>query len=128
MINLAGVAPFMIPIAGIALVGLIVWLTERRKEKEAFYRADLLRKISEASGESAQKVLEMMRHEDRQAQLRRREGLKLGGLIVMAAGLGFMAMLWTIERSEPVWTIGLIPLLIGAVLFGYVILLAPRNE
>ena len=118
----------LIPIAGIALVAIIVWITEQRKGKEAYLRNELLRKIAESQEDSAQKVFEMIRQEEQDARIRRREGVKLAGLILVAIGIGLAAMLALLERSEPAWIIGSIPLLIGAALLIYVYFLAPKPD
>jgi hypothetical protein len=118
----------LIPIAGIAFAGFVVWLGVRLKEREALNRNELLRKIAESQGDAAQKVFEMLRQQDNAAQIRRREGLKLGGLITLAVGLALMIFLYMIERSEPVWAVGTIPALVGAVLILYVLFLAPKPK
>jgi hypothetical protein len=126
MSELPAVIGTLVPIAGIAMIVLIVWMGERRKERESFYRSELLRKIAESQGDAAQKVLDMVREQDYQAQIRRREGLKLGGLIAAAVGIGLIVLLALLEREEAVWTAGLIPILIGAALLVYVHFLAPK--
>jgi len=122
----ADVVARMIPIAGIAMVVLIVWFGERRKEKESLHRTELLRKIAESQGDASQRVLEMIRQQDYQAQVRRREGLKLGGLITAAVGIGVTLALAMLDRDKPTWIIGVVPLLIGLALFVYVSYLAPK--
>jgi hypothetical protein len=116
----------LVPIAGIAMVVLFVWFGERRRERESFHRSELLKKIAESPGDAAQKVLAMIRQQEHDAQIRRREGMKLGGLITMAVGIGLMPMLYMLERNEPAWIVGLIPLLVGAALLVYVLLIAPK--
>jgi hypothetical protein len=70
----------------------------------------------------------MVRQEEREAQSRKREGLKLAGVILIAAGIGLAALLALLERSEPAWIIGGLPLLIGAALFVYVRFMARPIE
>lgn len=118
----------LVPIAGIAMVVLIVWFDTQRKTKQSFYRSELLRKIAESQGEAADKVLEMMRQEEAEARIKRREGLKLGGLITSAAGLGVMGVMAMLMPNHPTWIVGLIPFLIGAALVLYVVLIAPKPD
>jgi hypothetical protein len=92
----------LIPIAGIAFVTIVIWLGVRQKEKEDFHRSEVLKKIAETPGDAAQKVLELMRQQDQAAQARRREGMKLGGLITLATGIGLGIFLFLIEEEEPV--------------------------
>ncbi len=111
------------------MVVLIVLFTERRKERQSFHRSELLRKIAESQGDAAQKVLEMIREEAAEAKIRRREGMKLGGLITAGVGLGAMALLAMLVPEKQVWTAGLIPLLVGAALVVYVyVFAAPLNQ
>ncbi len=126
--NVPDVVAMLIPIAGIAFVTIAVWLGERRKEKESFQRCELLRKIADSQGDAAQRVLAVIRQQDYEAQIRRREGLKLGGLITLAAGIGLMIFLYMIETEEPVWVAGSIPILVGAALVAYVLFMAPKPE
>jgi hypothetical protein len=128
MSDLPAVIGTLIPIAGIAMIVLIVWIGERRKEKEALHRNELLRKIAESQGDAAQRVLDMIRQQDREAQIHRREGIKLAGMITMAVGIGLMPMLAMIARNQPVWTVGLIPALVGVALFSYVFFLSPKPD
>jgi hypothetical protein len=125
---LVPIVSMLIPISGIAMVVLIVWFGERRKERQSFQRTELLKRIAESQGDAAQKVLEMMREEERGAQIRRSEGMKLGGLVVLAIGIALMPMLAMLAPSEPVWLVGLIPALVGAALLIYVIFLAPKAK
>lgn len=118
----------LVPLAGIAMVVLIVWFEAQRKEKQAFHRSELLRKIAESQGDAADKVLEMIRQEEFEAKIKRREGLKLGGLITAAVGLGVIAALAILLPDKPIWIVGLIPFLIGAALVVYVFFMAPEPE
>jgi hypothetical protein len=128
MEHLPAVFGTLIPIAGIAWLAVVVWLGTRQKEKEDFHRSEVLKKIAETPGDAAQKVLEMMRQQEDEAKVRRREGIKLGGLITLAVGIGLMIFLFMIERKQPVWTVGLIPLLVGAALFGYAAFMSPKQN
>ena len=128
MHELPAVIGTLIPISGIAMIVLIVWIGERRKEREALYRNELLRKIAESQGEASQNVIEMIRQQDREARMRRREGLILAGMITLAVGVGLIPMLVFLVRNQPVWTVGLIPALVGIALFSYVYFLAPKAD
>ena len=124
MIN-AGAALFMyLGIASLsffAFLAVASWSNSRRQEREAFYRGETLKKIVEAQGAGSPVAIEFLREEERIKRQRRREGLKLGGLITLAVGIGLMIFLRAIERADPVFLVGLIPLLIGVVLtvYGY---------
>jgi hypothetical protein len=131
--DMVGVVAIAIPVVGsIALFSFLTvasWSEARRKEREAYYTAETLKKIAESSGEGARSALELLREKQRYAQIRRFEGLKLGGLITAAVGIGVMLLLHGIVDREdgPVYLAGVIPLLIGAALLVYVFALARKE-
>jgi hypothetical protein len=55
------------------------------------------------------------------------EGLKIGGLIMTAIGIGVMVLLWVIAGHE-VAVCGLVPLLMGLAMLAYVYFLAAPVE
>jgi hypothetical protein len=118
-----GLGLFIVPAVGaVALFTFLAvasWAESRQKEREAFYRSETLRKAIEQGGESAQSVLQIMREDELQKMRRRIDGLRLGGLITAAVGTGLMVFLYAMVPDEPVWLVGVIPLLIGIVLAGY---------
>ena len=119
--------PIVMCLTVFTFVSVITWLGERRKEREAFYRSEILKKIADGAGAGSQQVLEMMQQEQRNMQIRVREGQKLGGLVLVAVGVALMALLYKLVPGNAVWLSGLFPLLIGLVLLGYVFFLAPKN-
>ena len=58
------------------------------------------------------------------------EGLKLGGLITTGAGIGLMIFLYFLEAELPegLFLVGLFPLLVGAGMLFYALILAPKQE
>ncbi len=130
--NLAGVVGVAIPVVGsIALFSFLAvasWSDARRKERETYYKSETLKKIAESSGEGAKAAIELMREEEKGAAKRRLEGMKLGGLITAGVGIGVMALLRGLVHDEPVYLVGLIPFLVGAVLMFYGFFLAPKPQ
>lgn len=119
-------------IASLALfsfVAVAVWSTERRREREAYYRSEALRKIAELQGAGNTSAIELLREEEKNAARRRLEGQKLGGLITLAVGIGMMIFIRAVDRNpqEPAYLVGLIPLLIGVALLAYAYILAPKG-
>jgi len=119
-------------IALFSFLAVATWSGERRREREAYYRNETIRKIAESQGAGNANAMELLREEDRIATRRRREGQQLGGLITMAVGIGIMVFLGAITAKEgphpePVYLVGLIPLLIGLALLVYVYVLAPKE-
>jgi hypothetical protein len=129
--NIAGSVVFLIPIVGsIALFSFLAvasWSDARRRERETYYNTEALKKIAESSGEGAKGALEYLQQQDRGITRRRLEGMKLGGLITAGVGIGVMALLRGLVHDEPVYLVGLIPLLVGAALLIYAFALAPKE-
>ena len=130
--SIANLGVFLIPIVGsIALFSFLAvtkWSDARRKEREAYYTTEALKKIAESSAEGAKSAVEYLKEQNRNAARRRLEGLRLGGLISAAVGIGMMAFLRGMDHDEPAYLMGLIPLLIGLALAVYGFMLAPREE
>jgi hypothetical protein len=116
----ADVAVFVwLSIGSIALftfLGVATWTGTRAKERELYYKSDLLKKIAESPEAGGAAALQYLREQHRMAQEKRRGGLQLGGLLLAAIGVGTMIFLLAMVH-QPVFFVGLIPLLIGAVLF-----------
>jgi hypothetical protein len=130
--NMIPIAAMFIPVVGsIALfsfLGVASWSEARRKEREAYYMSETLKKIAESSGEGATSALELLREKQRYHVKNRLEGMKLGGLITAAVGIGVMALLHGIANEDgPVYLVGLIPLLIGLALSVYAFVLVPKE-
>jgi hypothetical protein len=109
----------------VVFIPLVSWIDSRRKEREAFYKADSLRRLAEAPGEGAKVALEMLREEERLKRIKAREGLKVGGLINIGVGIGLTIMLYSlIGTKDSPYLVGLIPGLIGVAMLLYVYVLA----
>jgi len=127
------VAAMLVPIVGsVALFSFLAvnaWADARRKEREAYYTSETLKKIAETSGEGAKAAMDMLHEQERNFMLRRRDGQRLGGLMTLAVGIGLMVFLKAIVHDEPaVFLVGLIPLLIGTALLLYAYVLAPKQQ
>jgi hypothetical protein len=81
---------------------------------------------AEKTGQGAEKVLEVIHEEERIAQRKRVEGLKLGGLITTMVGVGLGILFYTVEVEAI--AVAAIPLLIGLALLAYAVFLAPKPE
>ena len=129
--NIVDLGAFLIPIVGsislFSFLAVASWSDARRKERESYYMADALKKISESSGEAAKSALEYLREQEKIAVRKRVEGMKLGGLITAGVGIGVMIFLRGLEHSEPAYLVGVIPLLVGLALAIYGFVLAPKQ-
>ena len=121
---------FFLSVASVALfsfVAVAAWSDARRREREAYYKSETLKKIAESQGAGASSAIEYLREEERNAERRRREGTKLGGLVTGAVGISLMIFLRAIVPDEPIYLVALIPFLIGIVLLAYSYFLAPKQ-
>ena len=112
----------------VVFIPVTTWIDSQRKEREAFYKAETVRRLTESSGEGAKAAIELMREQDRMGRRKRNEGMKIGGLINIAVGVGLMIFLHALVSGEPVYLCGLIPGLIGVALLTYALLLSPKAE
>ncbi len=117
---------FLVPIAFFSFLAVAIWAKNRRLEREAYYKNENLKKIAEAQGPSANTALEFLREQEKFRAVRHREGLKLGGLVTVAVGLGFFLLLRAVEPNHPIYVVSAVPLLIGLALLAYAYVLAPR--
>ncbi len=106
-------------------LSIATYLAQRRRERDTYYRFELRKKALE-QGAPAEVLLEMQRQEDLLKQKRRRESLRLGGLITAGAGFGMIGI--TIAEKDPE-TLGVVflPLFIGLAIFIYAQWLAPKG-
>jgi len=111
-------------------IPLVSWIDSRRKEREAFYKAETLRRLSESSSDGAKMALEMLREEARREEIKKREGLKIGGVINLGVGVGLVIFLRVLIGGghDSPYLCGLIPGFIGVAMLIYVYFLAAPIE
>jgi len=112
----------------VVFIPTVHYIDARRKEREAYYKAETLRRLSEASSDGAKAALEMLRDQDRQERRKGREGLKIGGLINLGVGVALLIFLRALVGNAPVYLCGLIPGFIGVAMLTYALFLAPPLE
>lgn len=117
-------------VALFSFLGVNSWSDARRKERESYYKNDMLKKLADAQGPGANSALEILREEARLGAIRKREGLRVGGTVVMATGLGLLIFLRALIPEEPIYLCGLMVLLIGGALYGgsYMVILSPETR
>lgn len=108
-------------------IPLINYFDNRRKEREAYYKAETIRRVAEASGDGARAAVDLLREQNRISQLKVREGLKMGGAINVGVGSSLIIFLgnfigWKISLC------GLVPGFIGLAMLVYVFFLAAPLE
>jgi hypothetical protein len=114
----------------VVFIPTVSWIDGRRKEREAFYKAETFRRLTESSAEGAKAAIELMREESRMERIKKYEGLKLGGLICIAVGVAMVIFLRVMAASDPgaPYLVGLIPAFIGVAILVYVYALAGHWE
>lgn len=121
---------FLFPLVLIAIVftftAIVHSVDSSRKEREAYYRADTLKRLADSPGDGAKTALDLLREQDRLRRIKAREGMKLGGVINICIGFGLSAFLYFMLGSghgSPA-LVGLLPGMIGVGLLVYVYFLA----
>jgi hypothetical protein len=119
-------------VASIALYSYLSinsYVNGRRKEREAYYRTETVRRLTESAGAGADGAIALLREEDRLQMRRRLEGTKLGGLITTAVGIGLMIFLGIANDDSHLIgvAIGVVPLMVGIALLVYAYRLAPKE-
>jgi hypothetical protein len=120
--------PIVAIVSGLTFAAVVHWLDSQRKEREAYYRAETLRRITEASGEGAKAAIELMHDNELLKRVKAREGLKISGLINVGVGVGVMIFLHELLQGTAIYLCGLIPGLIGVGFLVYVYFLAGPLE
>ena len=103
-----------------AFLSVATWVGTEAHSRKARDRTALLKSIAENPNENALKVLDLLREEDERQRLRKereeRKGYLVGGFVTVATGVALSIMFLALDAKAGVWTVGLIPLLIGVVL------------
>jgi hypothetical protein len=119
--------PIVAIVSVFTFVSFVVWFGTRQKEREAFYKAETLRRITETSGEGAKAAIELMREDERLKRIKAREGTKIGGVINLGVGIGLFICFWFLIGPKVAF-VGLIPGLIGVAMLVYVFFMAAPVE
>ena len=95
------------------------WSESHRREREAYYRSEAIRKLAETSPEVAAPAFEFLREQEKNDRARVLAQIRIGGLVTCGVGIGVMAFLAALIREAPIYLSGLIPFLIGAALLAW---------
>jgi hypothetical protein len=120
-LSVASVAMFVV------FIPMMAWIGSRQKEREAFYKAETIRRVAEAPGDGAKATIELLREQNRMTLIKIRESLKISGVICLGVGIGLIGFLVPMVGST-VALCGLIPGFIGLAMLVYVYLLAAPVE
>lgn len=109
--NNAAVALILVPVVFAVIftfVVALVWVEARRKERQAFYFSETMKKLAESGGGAA---AEFLREYERRKSRRIRDGMTIAGLVGSLAAVGLTVFLYAISEGPPIYLVGLIPLL-----------------
>ena len=102
------------------------WARQKRKEREAYYRHEIEKRLIEKTDVTMEQIVELRRKDEHTQWLQRREGLKLGGFITSAIGIGIIIgsrFVRTIDFS--ISAFGYIPLAVGLIILLYAYVFYP---
>ena len=122
---------YLVPmVSSVAVFGYLAvheWTESRRKEREAFYRSETLRRYSDSNQpDMLARFLAEEKAARHEMRVQQRESLRLGGLVAMVAGIGFGVMLAGLAPQRSFYLFGLVPFLVGLAILVYAYLLAPK--
>lgn len=121
---------FVVPAIGaiglFTFLAVVGWASERRRERETYYRYEFRKRLVESGQMTPTDLRELQRYEVETEFQRKRQGLLAGGMIVAGAGLGTIFGLQFIE-DEAVWMVGFIPLFIGLGMLLYALMAPGKN-
>ena len=118
--------PLVTTVALFTYLSVVGFAAQRRREREAYYRHEVELKLAERGELTPDRLAQLRQTEDQDRWRRRREALKLAGLVTAACGAGMLLALRGTEDDAP-RGVGWIPLLIGAFLLLYVYVLGARS-
>lgn len=104
-------------------IPLVTFIESRRKEREAFYKSETIRRVAEASPDGSRATIELLHEQHRMNLIKTREGLKIGGVITLGSGVGVVIFLTQLVGVH-VALCGLIPAFVGLAMLVYVYILA----
>jgi hypothetical protein len=106
-----------VPIVGsIALFGFLAvasWAEARRKEREAFFHHEILKKVAEDSSANGERVVELLRQEESNRVQRVKDRIRMAGSLTLASGVGISLFISQLVSVHGLWAVGVIPALVG---------------
>jgi hypothetical protein len=103
--------------AAFTLAVLTLWLEHQARQREANFRQETYRKMLEQPGGSVEAVRVLLREDEARRREEQAANARLGGMLAMATGVGISVVLYAITPAKRVFLVGLIPVLVGLVLF-----------
>ena len=99
-----------------AFLAFIIWLASQKSARASERRYELYRQMAEHPGAGADAVRELLDQEVRRREEEQRRGMNIAGLMTSGVGALMTAFLYYVAPDQPVWLIGLMPVLVGCIL------------
>ena len=120
---------FLLPMMSIVSFSLafsvVWWSTQRRREREAYYRYELSRLMLDRYADGQEKVMNWLREQEAVDAQRRRDGLRLTAWIMLAGGLAtLVGFRFALDDNA---LFGWVPIGIAVGLFVYLLLSRPSS-
>src|SRR5437868_5556728 len=81
-------------------VSVVTWTKARQKEREAMYRAELLKKLVDAAPAAQQPLMDFIRERERAERRMEIAGTKLPGLILVCVGAAMVLFMRSIPDAK----------------------------
>ena len=109
----------VVVIASFTFAAISSSANSKRLEREAFYRSEVIKRLTESDSFTSADVVLFQLEEGRAEESRRREKTQRAGLVTASTGIGLAIFLYAMlkaETSKPIYLVGIIPILIGVAL------------
>ncbi len=113
-----------VTVASLTFVTIIVWVENRRKERQEYYRFEFRKRLVEAEKMDAASFASLMQYEHELKLQQGRQKLLVAAFVIFGSGVGLCVGLQFIAGS--VWMVGLIPVSIGLSMLAYGLLFAAK--
>jgi hypothetical protein len=105
-----------------ALAVVAIWSSQKRREREAYYRHELAKQVV-ARGGDPEELTRVYAKQSTGETRRKLASVKLGGIVLLSIGVSVIGLLWTIVPE--VWAAGLPPTLLGLALIAWAVISEP---
>ena len=111
-------------VASLTFVTIVVWVENRLKERQEYYRFEFRKRLVEAGKMDAASFASLMRYEHELGLQKGRQKLLLAAFVFVGTGVGTGIGLQFIGGS--VWMVGFIPVCVGLCMLFYGFLIAAK--
>ncbi len=113
-----------VTVASLTFVTIVVWVENRRKERQEYYRFEFRKRLVEAGKMDAASFASLVRYEHELKLRQGREKLLVAAFVILGTGVGICIGLQFI--SDSFWKVGFIPVSIGLSMLAYGFLFAAK--